>query len=256
MTTRPVCIGMAVLSLGLALMACSRHEAARPAPTASSGGSTRSSPPAPTLLSQVLRPEMLGANVAYLEHLVGPAFRTEDGYKIYRIEGCDVVIAATSGAIDNLGVDGWSDHCSFDIDGFFAQGGSPSTPRMPTFGAMNGSHAGDFSADCLSSCGNAADPEVTFFYSGSHADSFHQLFASAPVREDPLLDGYSKWGAALSAKFGEDYIAEGRYLCGDSLQAVATTALGAGRPRLIRVGDRLQDAAPKCDASSGANATD
>ena len=175
--------------------------------------------------------------MAYLEAITGPAFSSDGGVNTYKVDGCSVVVGTSGGKIQNVGIDHYSDRCSFDIGQYFAGGYSSVIPRNPTYAQITTNLDGEYIADCLASCGNAADPVVSMNYSGSHADSFHQISASTSIGEGAPLTAYEKWADALEGKFGDDYVANDKYKCGESMQDVAGSAFGSLHPDEIRVGD-------------------
>jgi hypothetical protein len=215
-----------------ALAACSK------APTnttvASSSSPTAASAAPSAKFAQIFTADMLGANVAYLETITGPAFRTDGDTRTYKVDGCTVLVGATNGRINNLGIDGYGGRCSFNIAQYFAGGYDHPTPSQPTFGDIKVGLGGDYAADCYRLCGNAAAPVVTLSYEGSHADNFDELVASVPVVSDPVANAYSVWGDALVAKYGEDAVE--RNQVPDALDAVAAKAFAPLRPTTIRVG--------------------
>jgi len=188
-------------------------------------------------LAQIFTPDMLGANLAFVETITGPAFKTEGDDRIYKVDGCTVVIGSTKGKIDNLGVIDYSPRCSFDIAQYFAGGYQYPVPPVPTFGDIKRGLGGDYSADCLVDCGNAADPVVTLGYEGSHADNFNELVAEASPDGGPMLDAYSDWSEKLVARYGEQAVVDNNFE--DDLDAVASKDFGPIHPTTIRVGQNL-----------------
>jgi len=194
-------------------------------------------------LAKIFTADILGANIAYLETITGPAFRTEGKLRTYKVDDCTVLVGSGDGVkIDNIGVDDYGPHCSFPIAQYFASGSAPSTPDIPTFGQLRQSLDGRFTASCLHLCGNAADPTVMWRHQGSHADNFNDLLAEVPVREDPVLDAYEDWANKLIAKYGEDYVERRRYDQGDNLDDVVAHDFANIRPTRIRVGSNLDAA--------------
>ena len=237
-----------VLLLGLlCLAACSKGggSASGAAPAAAPGSPSSSvvaiSPPlssAPSAkLAQIFTPDMLGANLAFVETITGPAFKTEGDDRIYKVDGCTVVIGSTKGKIDNLGVEGYSPRCSFNIAQYFAGGYPYPVPNDPTFGDIKRGLGGDYTADCLVDCGNAADPVVTLGYEGSHADNFNELIAEASPDADPMLSAYTDWSQKLVARYGEQAVVDNNLQ--DNLDAVASKDFGPVHPTTIRVGQNL-----------------
>jgi hypothetical protein len=196
---------------------------------------TQSSPQ----LAKIFTPDILGANLAYLETLTGPAFSTDGAERVYKVDGCKLIVGVGKGKIANIGIDGVSGHCSFPIMQYFAGGYAQPVPRTPTFGDIKNTFGGHYDADCLTQCGNAADPVVSLAYSGSHADNFNGLYAAISITDDPALSAYMDWGAKLTAKYGQDYVVARKFSQGDNLDDVASKDFGPVRPTIVRVGQEL-----------------
>jgi hypothetical protein len=233
----------------VALAACSRGGAQNSANTAAV---RTNSPPVNTLaidasdaahgttLAKIFTPDILGANVAYLEaNVTGPAFSTSGADRIYKVDGCKVIVGAVNGRIVNVGIEGMSGRCSFPIAQYFASGYDHPVPPYPTFGDIKQGFGGSFDADCLALCGNAADPVVSLSYQGSHADNFDNLYAAISIGEDPALDAYMDWSGKLGAKYGQSYLVDGKYRTGDSMDGVAARDFANIHPDTVRVGQEL-----------------
>jgi hypothetical protein len=233
----------------IALAACAKGAADNAAPSKVAAVPTNA-PPVNTLavdaaaaksakLAQIFTPDILGANVAYLETITGPAFSTLGTDRIYKVDGCEVIVGDAKGRIANIGIKGMNAHCSFPIAQYFASGYDHPVPNYPTFGDIKQGFGGGFDADCLTLCGNANDPVVTLSYQGSHADNFTNLYAAVTIGEGPALDAYEDWAGKLGAKYGRDYLVNGKYHTGDSMDDVAAKDFAAVHPDIIRVGQAL-----------------
>jgi hypothetical protein len=156
------------------------------------------------------------------------------------VDGCEVIVGAGKGKIDNIGIQNYSAACSFPIAQYFATGGAPTAPQVPTFGDLKAALGGHFAATCLRLCGNAADPVVSLAYQGSHADNFNDLYAGVPIGpSDDAQNAYTAWGNALVSKYGENAVDDGEYASEDMLQDVAAADFAKVRPTIIRVGSGL-----------------
>jgi hypothetical protein len=193
-------------------------------------------------LARIFTPDILGANVAYLETITGPAFRTEGSDRIYKVGECEVIVGAAKGKIANIGIDGMGPHCAFPIAQYFAEGYDHPAPPLPTFGDIKQGLGGRYSADCLALCGNAAAPVVSLSYSGSHADNFNGLYAATPITGGLALNAYEDWAAKLTAKYGQDYVVSGKYKTGDGLDEIAARDFAPIYPTVVRVGQDLPGA--------------
>ncbi len=227
----------------VALAACSKgaapagNAAANVAATNAAATAPAATPSAK--LAQIFTPDVIGSNVAFLETITGPAFRTDGSDRTYKVDGCQIIVGATAGKIDNIGIVGYSQRCSFPIAQYFAGGYQYPVPNNPTFGDIKRGFGGSYGADCLMSCGNAADPVVSLSYQGSHADNFNNLEASLSIADEPALSAYEDWGEKLAAKYGQDYVLAAKFNTGDNLDDVASRDFAPIRPDTIRVGGNL-----------------
>ncbi|MFI4933773.1 MAG: hypothetical protein ACHP7N_04075 [Caulobacterales bacterium] len=123
-----------LLAVLLALAACSKgpaaSNAANLAANAASATPAVDTSPA-TTLPKIFTQDMLGANLKYLETITGPAFKTEGAVNVYKVDGCTVIVGAEKGVIENLGIEGYSDRCSFNIAQYFAGGYVRRSPASP-----------------------------------------------------------------------------------------------------------------------------
>ncbi len=228
----------------LALAACSKQAAtdtaapANAASTATNNAAASATTPGATL-AKIFSPDILGANVAWLEQITGPAFTSEGSDRTYKVGDCQVIVGVAGDKIANIGIVGYGPACSFPIAQYFATGYGHPLPNVPTFGDIQQGLGGSYAVDCLRLCGNAADPVVSLSYQGSHADNFTNLYAAISVVDDKTVAAYSDWGDKLAAKYGEAYVTSGKFHSGDDLNDVAAKDFAPIRPTTIRVGSEL-----------------
>jgi len=230
----------------IALAACSRPAAVNApgsdaaAPVNSAAGAVAAPPGMlEPKLARIFTPDILGANVAYLETITGPAFKTQGAERTYKVGACEVIVGADKGKIANIGIEGVSAACNFNVAQYFAEGYDQPVPRLPTFGDIQTGLGGDYSADCLRLCGNAADPVVTLTYQGSHADNFNNLVAQVSVNTDPIASAWQDWSDKLAPRVGETRLETGTAGLSDTQQAVAARDFEDIKPTTIRVGSEL-----------------
>lgn len=233
----------AAVALGLlGLAACSRPAATANAPEPANAAQVAPSAAAPAApepkLAKIFTPDILGANVAYLETITGPAFSTEGADRTYKVGACQVIVGAKAGKIANIGLVGVSPVCDFPIAQYFARS-DHLVPDLPTFGDIKTGLGGDYSVDCLALCSNAADPVVTLTYQGSHADNFNDLLAQVSVSDDQVLAAWQDWSDKLVPKYGQPKLEKGTRGLPDTTQDVAAHDFAAIRPTTIRVGSDL-----------------
>jgi hypothetical protein len=241
-----------VLPLIASLTACDKGPKPSPQPAAKVSGTVDEVVRTNDKLAKIFTSDALGENVQYLESITGPAFSTMQGspgtsstVNIYKVDGCLVVVGVSDQKIDNLGIENFGPKCSFDIGQYFhqdmdnnGQSAHEVVSAFPTFGELSSELGGVFFADCLSMCGNAADPIVYLQFSGSHADNYNQLLASIALIDDASIDASEVWAKKLDEKYGEAYsgsLDHGK----DNLNDVAVAAFKALKPTTIQVGNKL-----------------
>ena len=140
-------------------------------------------------LARIFVPGMLTADLAYLEHMVGPAKRTEGNDKEYVINGCKVTVTSANGSIRSLALE-LSPKCTVDLNKFLRNTTAkfPSVNKM-TFGQFEAVQdgKGQFMSECLD-CGNSMDPIVSEFWIGSHADGVLEVELSVTLVSTNAID--------------------------------------------------------------------
>jgi hypothetical protein len=208
-------------------------------------------------LGQVFQREMIGAEVPYLEHLVGPAMRVEKGFaphdyyesvepkhtslrtRTYKVGNCEFKALTHGTKINALGLK-ISPGCEFDLNTFFPDAGFPTTSKM-TFGGFDGA-AGDsvFQADCLGECGNGFSDYVYDVWNSPHIYGFLTVGVMADVNIDAgVLDAAEEWEKAIRAGAGEDYLERGRYNCDRHFDQPAHVAFKLVRVTYVWVGEDM-----------------
>lgn len=173
-------------------------------------------------LNKIFDPEMIGANLAYLEKITGPARNTYNHREkvktnIYKIDDCEVTADISDEKIDALGIEKLSSKCTFNLKSFLPNLDHQKLPPLydMTFGQFD-TITGNvkYTAGCLMDCGNLADPVVYGNWEGSHADLFFELQLTGP-------GGGGEWTDAMVKGEGEDWVREGKYNCSDKYNDMA-----------------------------------
>ena len=171
-------------------------------------------------LGAVFDPDMLGVQVAYLEHIVGPAWKVVQGTRIYKVDGCVVYVGVNAGEVRNLRME-ISQQCQFDLNAFANNHKFPRLFGM-TFGEFEQPYvSGQFQASCLYLCGNAADPVVWDFYAGPHAENFLQIVPEVVLVSDAAIAASMAWSDAMKKTMGEDYVVNTKSNCDGRFDALA-----------------------------------
>ena len=202
-----------------------------------------------SMLQKVLVPDMLGADLAYFESVTGPARNTFGNQKVYKMGRCDVTVGVDEGKIRWFEVE-IKPACEFNVYAFiFNFRGNPIPINQLTFEkfeAITGDH-GEFSATCLMSCGNAADPIVYQHWSGSRADANIEVSIGVALSSDTALAAAGKWEQAMLKNNSEDWVIDGKFNCSDAArryQPIARAAFKHVKASSISVGYQIP--MPRC----------
>ena len=188
-------------------------------------------------VAKVVTPDMIGADLAYLEKFTGPAKNTYDGgkkgeiFKNYVVDGCNINVNITNNKINNIGIGGLSKKCSFDLNKFIPMDFPPL--HNLTFGKFDAIVSdGEITADCLGICGNAADPSVFYEWAAPHVYNWYEVQLISGGDE-----GVSTWEDAMRKGEGEDWIIERKYDCNrEKYNKIAKKALKNAEVGAIQIG--------------------
>lgn len=190
-------------------------------------------------IQKIMDPDMLGVDLAYFEQVTGIARKTDGTRKQYKVDGCEVTIEAGGGTVNGIRVP-VTPQCAFDLNKFLPNADPKfGTTGELTFGQFDKSAGdnGEFLADCLSMCGNAADPSVYEFWEGSHADNFLNVTLEVVLVDDAAIAAASQWQAAMTAGKGEDWVMDTKFNCEPAtFDAAAHKAFAAVKVSAISIG--------------------
>jgi hypothetical protein len=106
-------------------------------------------------LQTILRPQTLGAQVAWLEKQIGPAKTIYGKDRSYSVGGCTLAVQLNpDNSIANLGLDTLSPACTFNTQAIGLKGPA----HLLRFKELAENIDWKADAICLFNCGNAADP--------------------------------------------------------------------------------------------------
>ncbi|WP_292033017.1 MULTISPECIES: hypothetical protein [unclassified Brevundimonas] len=228
---------VAVLGLLAGLAACGQGDKAvgnadaasvEPTPASASDVAPASSADRAVSISR-----MMGVQVAYLESKLGPARTIQDKERTYEIGGCTVRVQAEGGEVVGYVVP-MTEACSAQALAALKDYDLPQkiTLTMGEFAAARGN--ADFKADCLTLCGNAADPWVYLESAGPRVSP--GIRASAVMVSDATIDASFRIRDAIKAAKGEDYVIDTGFNCSSEFDQMAVRELKNVRIDEIEVG--------------------
>ncbi len=195
---------------------------------------------APADVGNIVIPQSLGAEVKWLENLIGPAFKVEiEGeHNTYKVNGCDLGVHISGGKIIGFDVP-VSEACTFDLAKFMTNSPPPPVADL-TFGSFDkaiGSNLVTYQADCLKSCGNAADPVLYATWEGGRADNMITVVLGAEQVEGAALEGGFQWEKAMVDAEGDDYVIDTTFNCDGKYNDTARKLLADVKPTVVSVGE-------------------
>lgn len=197
-------------------------------------------------VKDIITPEMIGAQIPFLESKVGPAFKVIGSDRIYKVGGCEVIVkAGEDNSIDGFTVDA-TEACSFDVAAF----GADDLPPLKdmTFGDLaKATTELTFQADCLTLCGNAADPVVFGTWEGGRFNNLVAITVETKLVGDDALNAAEQWQKAMTAKEGEDYVVSTKFNCDGKYNQMAQDLFRGVRITGVTVGHVKVPAS--CDGS-------
>lgn len=232
---------LALLACVLMLSACGK-EAVTSAPAAAPQKEVAVVAPAPAVpavapkrvVDQLITAETIGMNLAYVDKIAGPAVRSEAHRHLYRVDGCEVTLRSDDADKVVQAVEvAIAPSCQVSLEplmGSFA-GTPPLQLNALTFGKLEQVLGGGYYADCLASCGNAADPVVTLYVEGPRALQLMEFALEAPLVNGPALEAADQWKQAMEKAESEHYVLDNRFNCEpERFRDVAAAAFAPVKP--------------------------
>jgi len=189
--------------------------------------------PAPAADGAPMIAQMMGVQVAYLESKLGPARTVQDKERTYEIGGCTVRVRAEGDEVVGYAVP-MTQACSTQALAALKDYDLPQKIdlTMGEFAAARGN--ADFKADCLTMCGNAANPWLYLESAGPRVSP--GVRASAVMVSDPTIDAAFRIRDAVQAAKGEDYVLDTTFNCSAEFDQMAIRELKTVRIDEIEVG--------------------
>lgn len=193
-------------------------------------------------LNEVFNGDMLDTNQRYFESVAGIPRESYGDKHIFRVQGCNITATMAGGTVSALRLE-LTERCQADLSSFIG-GYAPAADQALSFGSFASAAGGvlDFSADCLSMCGNAYDPSTYALWEGPRAANFMQVLLEVELVGDKAIDASNRWEAAMTAQKGDDYVMDMRFNCENSFSAVANEAFKDVPVTAVTIGHWLEGA--------------
>lgn len=195
-------------------------------------------------VAEVFTGDMLGTNQRYFESVAGIPRESNGNDHHFKVQGCDITATIEGGKVSKLRLE-LTPKCQADLTQFVGTY-APAPGKPLTVGAFTASSGGglSFSADCLSMCGNAADPSVYAHWEGPHAVGFREVLLEVVLVSDAALDASGQWESHMRKAEGDDYVMETRFNCDQKYASIAQKAFENVPVTAVTIGSELK--APGC----------
>ncbi|AYD66471.1 hypothetical protein DVB37_23020 [Achromobacter sp. B7] len=183
-------------------------------------------------VKEVFNGAMLGANQRYLESVAGVPRESFGNDHVFVVQQCQVRATIGNGKVTALRLE-LAPGCEADLKSFIGEdapkAGQPITPGMFGRGLR-------YTADCLSQCGNAADPSVYALWTAPRSSGAVEVLMETVLVSGKAMDAADAWEAQIKKAAGEDYVMDTKFNCetrfDDAAQAafkdVPVTAITVG----------------------------
>jgi hypothetical protein len=202
-----------------------------PAPT------TPHAPPVPAGISlqEIFNDEMMHIQVPFLESRVGPARRvskfTSGEIRTYTIQGCDVTAYTKENEVVGYGLvlgghEPWrtaKPNCNIEIprsDKHLRTNSLTIGKFINSMGPGIGSSGSFLQSGCLTMCGNATDPRITYRYDGPHSTGWMHIDLDSIIAYDASIDAAHRWANLMTQREGQMYVVNTTFNCDEKYDKV------------------------------------
>lgn len=195
-------------------------------------------------VAEVFNGDMLDTNQRYFESIAGIPRQSSGDQHLFRISGCNITATIQNDSVTALRLE-LTPGCQADLTSFLGESFAPPAGQPLTVGSFQQA-AGDLSfySDCLSLCGNAAEPSAYAHWEGPHAVNFREVMLEVVLAGDAALEASNRWQQQMIAAKGEDWVMETRFNCERDFDGQAQQSFANVEVNAISIGSGL--AKPGC----------
>lgn len=130
-------------------------------------------------LFDLLTPEIIGAEISWIENKIGPAKYIEGDQRNYMVSNCRLTIKVSKNKVNSFSVP-TTDDCSFNISRFSRIETDSTIPLSNhlTFEQASEIAGGVPQWNCLQDCGNVEPPAIYMVGGGSHVTNYMDIVVS------------------------------------------------------------------------------
>ncbi|WP_175162302.1 hypothetical protein [Achromobacter aegrifaciens] len=183
-------------------------------------------------VQEVFNGNMLGKSQAHFETIAGAPQESYGDDRVFDVQGCLVTATIKSGKVSALSLEP-SETCKPDLASFIGE--YAPKPGQKITPAAFGSDL-TYTADCLTDCGNAADPWVYASWTAPSVAGGMEIMLGFVQAGDQALDAAEKWATQMEKAEGKDYLLNNKFNCDARYNSVADAAFKNVIATSVKVG--------------------
>lgn len=161
---------------------------------------------------------LLNKQIPFVESKIGLAQEVTGNMRTYKIAQCEFTITTADNAVNSFTIPA-DENCANIRDVVQKNAGLPA--GRITFGTfLKQFPAVKFHSDCISACGNLADPSIEFLDKGGRATNFAQTEAAVTIADDKSINASERLIKDM-APDGDDYVSNTKFNCDEKYESAA-----------------------------------
>jgi clan AA aspartic protease (TIGR02281 family) len=177
-------------------------------------------------LQDLFSADMLNIQIPFLESRIGVARRVSmnagEQQRSYTIDGCQLTAYVRKNEVVAYGLilggnQQWRSakrNCNVKIPMMDVQTNDLTIGKFVAAEGLGiAAPANLFHSDCITMCGNVADPAVRLHWEGPHALNFLTVDLISIIAYGPSIEAASRWSNLMTAAEGQQYVMSARFNC-------------------------------------------
>lgn len=186
-------------------------------------------------VKEVFNGAMLGTDQRYFESVAGVPRESFGNDHVFRVQNCQVTATMGNGKVSALRL-ALANGCEADLTSFIGED-APKAGQVITPGVFGrGQH---YSADCLTQCGNAADPSAYALWVAPRSAGSLEVLLEMVLVSGKAAEAADQWEQHMKKAAGEDYVLNTKFNCETRFDSVAEAAFKDVPVTAVTIGHAL-----------------
>lgn len=171
-------------------------------------------------VKEVFNGAMLGTDQRYFESIAGVPRESSGNDHVFVVQNCQITATIGNGKVSALRME-LAKGCEADLRSFIGED-APRAGQTITPGVFGRGQR--YTADCLTQCGNAADPSAFALWTAPRSSGGMEVLMEMVLAGDKALDAADQWEAQMKKAVGEDYVLNTKFNCETRFDDAAAAA--------------------------------